>query len=167
MTNNNISISIYSGLIGWYTAANRNYEGVAYLHDVLAAIDNAGSWDEDVQVDGLNDPVMAADLLYSLAEEFELDTKQYETPEDLQNAIDEKIAYEDAREAYKAAFKIQMLRERQVKEDSKRGLYIREHVLKLEEAESKVRQLAKQGHKHGFVGTSIFRARTEVREEME
>ena len=99
MTNNNISISIYSGLIGWYTAADRNYEGVAYLHDVLAAIDNAGSWDEDVQVDGLNDPVMAADLVLSAAENFELDHHEFENFDDLIEEIERKANLEAINDA--------------------------------------------------------------------
>lgn len=174
MTNNtNQLVSVYSGLVGWYTASSRNYEGAAYLPDVLNAIDKASSWDEDVTVSAYGDefdelePVMAADLLYSLADHFDLDTNQYETPEELQNAIDDKIAFEECEQAYREAFKVQLLCERQVKEDSKRGLYIREHEEKRNEAETKVRQLAKSGYEHGFTGALICRARNEVREEME
>ncbi len=83
------TVSIYAGAFCEYPGFNnrRSYAGEADAEAVLNAINEAGDWGEEITAGEAT--ASAADMLYSLAGEFDINTDEYESFGDLQSAIEE------------------------------------------------------------------------------
>ena len=97
------------------------------IADILKAVDQAGDW-----LDYINEPerITAADGLYSIAEELDIDTTNYELFDELEEAITEKLEQAELEEQINKFYEATPSEEKEFEEHKATKIYNYENALR-------------------------------------